>query len=177
MYRPVEIRGRLHTGGKTVAEIRARYTGQGLTYRGFESLKRAFDLFDGQEIGLFRRERGGKIVYHVAVWPKENMDIMDAVYEAEQTHPDRRYTDDKQKFMLDWLQGKYSAGMAFEFRAEDVEELEVIREASGGEAAPALSRQQGGPREINGPDVPPAESAAPPRWRQIRDKRKRRGKA
>ena len=75
-----------------------------LTYRGFERLKRAFDLFDGQEIGLFRRERGGKIVYHVAVWPKENMDIMDAVYEAEQTHPDRRYTDDKQKFMLDWLQ-------------------------------------------------------------------------
>ena len=98
-------------------------------------------------------------MYHVAVWPKENMNIMDAVYEAEQTHPDRRYTDDKQKFMLDWLQGKYSAGMAFEFRAEDVEELEVIQE------------------EINEPDTPHAERTAPPRWQQIRDKRKRRGKA
>ena len=39
MYRPMEIRGRLHTGGKTVAEIKERYTGQGLTYRGFESLQ------------------------------------------------------------------------------------------------------------------------------------------
>ena len=156
MYRPAVIRCRLHTGGKTVAEIKARYTGQGLTYRGFESLQRAFDLFDGQEINLFKRMRGGEIVYHVAVWPKENMNIMDAVYETEQTHPDRRYTDDKQKFMLDWLQGKYSAGMAFEFQAEDVEELEVIQE------------------EINEPGAPPADSSAPPRWRQIRDKRKRR---
>lgn len=64
MYRPMEIRGRLHTGGKTVEEIKARYMGQGLTYRGFESLQRAFDLFDGQEIDLFQRERGGEIVYH-----------------------------------------------------------------------------------------------------------------
>ena len=156
MYRPKEIRCRLHTGGKTVAEIKERYTGQGLTYRGFESLQRAFDLFDGQEINLFKRERGGEIVYHVAVWPKENMNIMDAVYEAEQTHPDRRYTDDKQKFMLDWLQGKYSAGMAFAFRAEDVEELETVQE------------------EINEPDPAPAEATAAPRWQQIRDKKRRR---
>lgn len=156
MYRPKEIRCRLHTGGKTVAEIKKRYTGQGLTYRGFESLQRAFDLFDGQEITLFKRGRGGEIVYHVAVWPKENMNIMDAVYEAEQTHPDRRYTDDKQKFMLDWLQGKYSAGMAFEFRAEDVEELEIVQEATEPEEKPT--------------------PAAPPRWRQIRDKRARRRK-
>ena len=157
MYRPMEIRGRLHTGGRTVEEIKARYTGQGLTYRGFESLQRAFDLFDGQEINLFKRERCGGTVYHVAAWPKENMKIMDAVYEAEQTHPDRRYTDDRQKFMLDWLQGKYSAGMAFEFRAEDVEELEIVQEATEPEEKPT--------------------PAAPPRWRQIRDKRRRRRKA
>lgn len=158
MYRPAEIRGRLHTGGKTVTEIKERYTGQGLTYRGFESLQRAFDLFDGQEINLFKRMRGGEIVYHVAVWPKENMKIMDAVYEAEQTHPDRRYTDDRQKFVLDWLQGKYSAGMSFEFQAQDVEELETVRE------------------EINEPDAPAAENQGPPRWRKIREKRARRRK-
>ncbi len=157
MRRPKEIRGLLHTGGKSIAEIKERYTGQGLTYRGFESLQRAFDLFDGQEINLFKRERGGEIVYYVAVWPKENMKIMDAVYEAEQTHPDRRYTDHKQKFMLDWLQGKYSAGMAFEFRAEDVEELETVAE------------------EVTEPDQP-MENAAPPKWRQIRDKKRRRRK-
>lgn len=159
MYRPKVIRGRLHTGGKTVEEIKARYMGQGLTYRGFESLQRAFDLFDGQEINLFKKEGNGETVYYVAVWPKENMKIMDAVYEAEQTHPDRRYTDDKQKFMLDWLQGKYSAGMAFAFLPEDVEELEVVRE------------------EINEPDAPPQEETVLPKWRRIRDKRKRRRKA
>lgn len=159
MYRPKMIRGRLHTGGKTVEEIKARYTGQGLTYRGFESLQRAFDLFDGQEIKLFKKEGGGEVVYYVAVWPKENMKIMDAVYEAEQTHPDRRYTEDKQKFMLDWLQGKYSAGMAFAFLPEDVEELETLRE------------------EINEPDPPPKKEDPLPKWRKIRDKRKRRRKA
>ena len=86
------------------------------------------------------------------------MDNHGGLYEAEQTHPDRRYTDDKQKFMLDWLQGQYSAGMSFEFRAEDVEELEIVQE------------------EIDKPDQPPEEKAAP-RWRKIRDKRKRRRKA
>lgn len=75
MYRPMEIRGRLHTGGKTVEEIKARYTGQGLTYKGFESLQRAFDLFDEQEISLFKKESGGETVYYVSRWPKENMKI------------------------------------------------------------------------------------------------------
>lgn len=70
MRRPMIVRCRLHTGGKTVLEIKERYKGQGLTYRGFESLQRAFDLFDGQEINLFKRRRGGGTVYHVAVWPK-----------------------------------------------------------------------------------------------------------
>lgn len=158
MYRPMEIQGRLHTGGKTVEEIKARYTGQGLTYRGFESLRRAFDLFDGQEIFLFKKIGNGEAVYYVSRWPKENMKIMDAVFEAEQTHPDRRYTDDKQKFMLDWLQGKYSAGMAFAFLPEDVEELEVLRE------------------EVNKPDAPTVERSNLPRWRQIREKRARRRK-
>ena len=74
---------------------------------------------------------------------------------AEQTHPQPQYKGDRQKFMLDWLQGKYSAGMAFAFRAEDVEELETVQE------------------EINEPDPAPAEEAVP-RWRQIRDKKRRR---
>ncbi len=155
MYRPRVIRGLLHTGGRSIAELKARYTGQGLTYRDFESIQRAFDLFDGQELSLFRIEGGDGVEYHVSKWPKENMKIMDAVYEAEQTHPQPQYKGDRQKFMLDWLQGKYSAGMAFAFRAEDVEELETVQE------------------EINEPDPAPAEEAVP-RWRQIRDKKRRR---
>lgn len=154
MYQPKVIRCRLHTGGKTVAEIKERYTGQGLTYREFESLQRAFDLFDGQEINLFKRECGGEIVYHVAVWPKENMKIMDAVYEAEQTHPKPMYKGEREKFLADWLTGKYNARMAFEFPAEDVEELEVVQ-------------------EVKEPDRMPATL---PRWRQVKEKRARRRK-
>ena len=158
MRRPKEIRGLLHTGGKSIAELKERYKGQGLTYRDFESLQRAFDLFNEQELLLFRIEDKGGLEYHVSRWPKENMKIMDAVFEAEQTHPDRQYTGDRQKFMLDWLQGKYSAGMAFAFLPEDVEELAVLHE------------------EINEPDPSPAGKAELPRWRQIRDKRARRRK-
>lgn len=155
MYRPAEIRGLLRTGGKTIEEIRTRYTGQGLTYHGFESLQRAFDLFDGQEISLFRLERNGEMVYYVSQWPKVNMKIMDAVFEAEQTHPDRRYTDNRQKFMLDWLTGKYSAGMAFAFNPEDVVELEILHE------------------EICVTDQPQNVETTPV-WRKVRNKQKRR---
>lgn len=158
MRRPKEIRGLLHTGGKSIAELKERYKGQGLTYRNFESLQRALDLFDGQKILLFRIEDKDGLEYHVSKWPKENMKIMDAVFEAEQTHPQPQYKDDRQKFMLDWLQGRYSAGMAFAFRAEDVEELETVAE------------------EINEPDPPPMENATTPRWQQIRDKKRRRRK-
>lgn len=153
MYRPREIKGRLHTGGKSIAELKERYKGQGLTYRDFESLQRAFDLFDNQELSLFRIEGRDGLEYHVSRWPKENMKIMDAVYEAEQTHPMPQYKGDRQKFMLDWLQGRYSAGMAVVFKAEDVEELGTLAE------------------EVNEPDPPPAEK---PRWRQIKEKQARR---
>jgi len=63
MYKLTEVKARLHTGGKTVDEIRERYTGQGLTYRDFESIQRAFDLFDGQELSLFRIEGGDEPLF------------------------------------------------------------------------------------------------------------------
>lgn len=157
MYRPIEIRCRLHTGGKDVGEFRRRYTGQGLTYRNFESLKRAFDLFDGQQINLYRLEGGGETVYYVAVWPKANTRIMEGVYEAEQTHPNPVYIGKKEQFVADWMAGAYTARMEFAFLPEDVEELEVVRE------------------EIDEPDT-----VDKPRWRQVKEKRtrrKRRGKA
>lgn len=156
MYKLTGVKCRLHTGGKTVDEIRERYTGQGLTYRNFESLQRAFDLFDGQEINLYRKEDGGAPTYYVAAWPKANGKIMDGVFEAEQTHPKPMYKGEREKFLADWLSGRYNARMAFEFPAEDVEELEVVGEVTELEEKPA-----------------PAE---PPRWRQVKEKRARRRK-
>ena len=46
-YQPKVVRCRLHTGGKTIQEIRERYTGQGMTYRDFEDIQRADEAFDG----------------------------------------------------------------------------------------------------------------------------------
>lgn len=155
MYKLTEVKCRLHTGGKTVDEIRERYTGQGLTYRNFESLQRAFDLFDGQEINLYRKEDGGAPTYYVAAWPKANGKIMDGVFEAEQTHPKPVYKDERQKFLADWLSGRYNARMAFEFPAEDVEELEVVQEVTEPERKPTATK---------------------PRWRQLKEKRERRRK-
>ena len=155
MYKLTEVKARLHTGGKTVGEIRERYTGQGLTYRNFESLQRAFDLFDGQEINLYRKEDGGAPTYYVAAWPKANGKIMDGVFEAEQTHPKPLYKGEREKFLADWLNGKYNARMAFEFPAEDVEELEVVREVTEPERKPPATK---------------------PRWRQLKEKRERRRK-
>lgn len=156
MYKLTEVKCRLHTGGKTVDEIRERYTGQGLTYRNFESLQRAFDLFDGQEISLYRKEDGGAPTYYVAAWPKANGKIMDGVFEAEQTHPKPMYKGEREKFLADWLSGRYNARMAFEFPAEDVEELEVVGEVAEPEEKPA--------------------PVATPRWRQVKEKRARRRK-
>lgn len=136
MYKLTEVRCRLHTGGKTVEEVRERYTGQGLTYRNFESLRRAFDLFDGQQINLYRKESGAVTTYFVASWPKANGKIMDGVYEAEQTHPKPMYKGEREKFLADWMNGKYNARMAFEFPAEDVEELEVIQEVKERDRTP-----------------------------------------
>lgn len=155
MYKLTEVKACLHTGGKTVGEIRERYTGQGLTYRNFESLRRAFDLFDGQEINLYRKEDGGvPVTYYVAAWPKANGKIMDGVYEAEQTHPKPVYKGEREKFLADWLSGRYNARMAFEFPAEDVEELEIVE-------------------EVKEPD---RKQATTPRWRKVKEKRARRKK-
>lgn len=162
MYKLTEVKCRLHTGGKTVDEIRERYTGQGLTYRNFESLQRAFDLFDGQEISLYRKEDGGAPTYYVAAWPKANGKIMDGVFEAEQTHPKPLYKGEREKFLADWLTGEYNARMAFEFPAEDVEELEVV-----GEVQPKDNKLRW---------VRPSKEKRLPRWRQLKEKRARRRK-
>ena len=158
MYRPAEIRCRLHTGGKSVEDFRERYRGQGLTWRNFESLKKAFDLFDGREINLYKYGEGVCAVYYVAWWPKVDAKIMEAVYQAEQTHPRPAYAGQWEKFVQDWGAGKYDAGMGFSFPAEDVEELEVVRE------------------ELDLPEPEPEPVPELPKWRRIRDKRKRRKK-
>lgn len=155
MKKPKIVRCRLHTGGKTVDELRKQYAGEGLTFRDYESLQRAFDLFDGVEIVLSPRDYGDWRAYRVCWWERDNKPMMNAVYELEQTHPAPQYKGNKEAFVKDWMAGRYSAGMTVVFSPEDVEELLVLQE------------------EMDLPDPPAQEKGALPRWRQVKEKRER----
>jgi len=135
--------------GIQMSTSKARFLGKSLELAVSEDmLGRVFD-------GLGRPKDGGApVTYYVAAWPKANGKIMDGVYEAEQTHPKPVYKDERQKFLADWLSGRYNARMAFEFPAEDVEELEIVE-------------------EVKEPD---RKQATTPRWRQVKEKRARRKK-
>ncbi len=147
------VRCRLHTGGRSIDDLRKRYTGDGLTYREYESLKRAFDLFDGLEIVLSPKQYPGWTGYRVCWWDGNDEKLMNAVYELEQIHPQPQYKEDRDAFVADWKGGKYDAGMTIVFHTEDVEELRVLQE------------------ESDEPDQPTPEKPVLPRWRQVREKR------
>lgn len=157
-YQPRITRCRLHTGGKSIAELRERYKGQGLTYRDLESVKRSLDLFDGVELFLSQWEFDGGVDYHIHGW-NDDVDerVMEATYEAEQTHPMPQYKGKKEAFIADWKAGEYDPGCPFIFWPGDVEELEVMQE-----------------EEKEEPAEDGEEEKKPPRWRQIKEKQARK---
>ncbi|MCI8935202.1 MAG: hypothetical protein HFE80_12000 [Clostridiaceae bacterium] len=158
-YKPRITLCRLHTGGKSIADLRERYKGQGLTYRELETVKKSLDLFDGVTMHLSQWEYDGGEDYHVLSWEK-SMDarIKEAVYWAEQTNPWQRYLNDRAAFERDWEAGEYDPGCSFTFCPQDVEELAVIQEEQKEEPA----------------DDGEAKEKVPPRWRQIKEKQARR---
>ena len=128
-YQPKVVRCRLKMGGKSIEEIRARYTGQGMTYRDFEDIQRANEQFDELKVFLSLWEYDKREYYHLYSWDKaDDEKMMMGIYYAEQTHPVPRYKDDFEGFRRDWIKGEYDAGSPFIFYRQDVEELEVISE-------------------------------------------------
>lgn len=128
-YMPKVIKCRLKTGGKTIEEIREKNRGQGLTYRDFENIQRAYEQFNGVVLYLSLWDYDNYESYHVSGWDDEvDEKMMMGVYYAEQTHPFPRYKDKLQEFITDWKAKRYDPGCAMCFDKEDVEELEVIRE-------------------------------------------------
>lgn len=157
-YRPKIVKCRLHTGGKSIDELRERYKGQGLTYRDLESVKRSMDLFDGITLFLSLWDYDGGVDYHVHSWGDDvDEKMMLATYEAEQTHPFPQYKDRREAFIADWKAGNYDPGCPFVFWPADVEELEIVQEEQ---------------KEDSGTDGK-AEEKAPPRQRKKARRRKK----
>jgi hypothetical protein len=128
-YQPKVIKCRLKTGGKTIAEIREQHKGQGLTYRNFESIQRAFEAFDGVILLLSQWDYDKHKDYHLHSWTQEQDEkIMMGIYHAEQCHPFPQYKDRLEEFQKDWKAGTYDPGASFCFDPQDVEEIEVIQE-------------------------------------------------
>lgn len=110
-YQPKVIRCRLHTGGKTIQEIRERYAGQGMTYRDFESIQRANAEFDGLVVLLSLWDYDNHEAYHLHNWnPADDERMMMAIYHSEQVHPFPRYKNDLEQFKADWAAGTYDPG-------------------------------------------------------------------
>lgn len=128
-YQPKVIRCRLHTGGKTIQEIRERYTGQGMTYRDFENIQRANEEFDGLVVLLSLWDYDNHEAYHLHNWdPADDEKMMMALYYSEQVHPVPRYKNALEEFKADWAAKTYDPGAVICFPAEDVEEIEVLCE-------------------------------------------------
>ena len=128
-YQPKVIRCRLHTGGKTIQEIRERYAGQGMTYRDFESIQRANEEFVGLVVLLSLWDYDNHEAYHLHNWnPEDDERMMMAIYHSEQVHPFPRYKNDLEQFKADWAAGTYDPGATLCFQPEDVEEIEVLCE-------------------------------------------------
>lgn len=128
-YQPKVIRCRLHTGGKTIQEIRERYAGQGMTYRDFESIQRANEEFDGLVVLLSLWDYDNHEAYHLHNWnPEDDGTNDDGNLSFRAGPPVPRYKNDLEQFKADWAAGTYDPGATLCFQPEDVEEIEVLCE-------------------------------------------------
>ncbi len=125
------IRGKFITGGRTIPEIREESKGQGMTYRDFENIQKAYDHFDGA-IAEFRMWAYDEFESrYLAGWEDQyDEQIMMGMYYAEQTNPFQQgYKNNLDGFIDDWKAGRYEPATAFAMNPKDVETLEVLREA------------------------------------------------
>lgn len=128
-YIPKIVKCRMKTGGKTIEQIRAQYTGQGLTRRDFENMQKAGDSFDGLIMTLSLWDYDGGKDYHLHNWEADDDErVMMGIYYAEQTHPFPQYKNDLDGFVKDWKAQTYDPGAAFIFPPADVEEIETLSE-------------------------------------------------
>ena len=80
------------TAALSLTEMAAWYAGQGMTYRDFESIQRAYEEFDGLVVLLSLWDYDNHEAYHLHNWnPEDDERMMMAIYHSEQVHPFPRY--------------------------------------------------------------------------------------
>jgi len=125
------VKGKIVTGGRTIPQIREANKGQGLTYRDFENMQKAYEQFDGA-VAVFRLWAYSDFEsYYLAGWDEEyDEKIMMGMYYSEQTNPFQTiYRNNLELFIADWKANEYDPLCAFCLNLDDVEEIEVLQEA------------------------------------------------
>lgn len=127
------IKGKIVTGGRTIPEIREANKGQGMTYRDFENMQKAYEHFNGAE-AVFRLWAHDEFESHyLAEWDsKHDEQIMMGMYYAEQLNPFQdQYKNNLDGFIVDWKAQKYDPMCAFALNPGDVEVIAILKEAGG----------------------------------------------
>lgn len=128
-YQPKIIKCRMKTGGKSIQEIRERCKGQGMVYRDFENIQRAYRQLDGLTLILSVWDYDHHESYHLHNWnPADDERMMMAIYYLEQIRLYTSYKNDLEKFKQDWAAGTYDPGCSLCFDPADVEKIEVLSE-------------------------------------------------
>ena len=131
-YKPKIVFCRLHTGGKTLEELREELKGQGYTYRELQNVVKMNNYFDGLELWVSLWNWDNHEKWHLWNWTADIEEKgMLAIYHAEQFHPfkdARPYKDDFARFKADWESGEYDPGATITFDLGQVEILRVEQE-------------------------------------------------
>lgn len=128
-YKPLIVKARIKTGGRTYEEIKTELKGQGFTCKQMKAMVKEREYFDGLELYLSKWNYDNHEHWHLYSWEdKDDEKVMLGMYHAEQYHPYKRYVDDFEQFKKDWAAGEYDPGMTYTFKDKEVEVLEVLQE-------------------------------------------------
>jgi hypothetical protein len=128
-YKPLIVKARIKTGGRSYEKIKEELKGQGFTCYQMKSMVKEGEYFDGLELYLSKWNYDNHESWHLYSWDdKDDEKVMLGMYQAEQYHPYQRYKKDFEQFQKDWAAGEYDPGMTYTFKDEEVEVLEVLQE-------------------------------------------------
>lgn len=130
------VKGKIVTGGRTIPQVANQFEEQRLTLHELENLRKAYDHFDGA-VAVFRLWAYSNFdSFYPYAWEDQyDEQFMMGMYHSEQVNPFQdQYRDNLEGFIADWKAGEYDPMAAFSLNSDDVEVIEVLKEAGGAEA-------------------------------------------
>lgn len=108
----------LHTGGKSLEEIKGSEKEWNYSDEEAQIIKEYMDAWDGIEICVMEVENRFAYLSHA---DQQDEEVMNAFYFMEQDPVFGSYQDDREEFERAWKEGEYQAAGTVAFTAEDVE--------------------------------------------------------